>query len=56
MDDTVKLRTSDDPYVKLKASCAVLIGGSKVLADMLARPQGHSSSSSVDVAATERRA
>ena len=39
MDDTVTIRTSDDPPVRLEASRAVLAANSKVFADMLSVPQ-----------------
>lgn len=39
MDDTVTLRTSDNPPVEIKASRAVLAVNSKVFADMLSVPQ-----------------
>lgn len=53
MDDTITLRTSDDPPVELKAPRAVLIAGSKVFADLLALPQKPSADSSMDVAEIE---
>ncbi|GAA5893793.1 hypothetical protein JCM8208_001246 [Rhodotorula glutinis] len=45
MDDTITIRTSDDPPVELKAARAVLVAGSKVFADMLSLPQGASPAS-----------
>ncbi|GAA5936092.1 hypothetical protein JCM3775_003578 [Rhodotorula graminis] len=56
MDDTITLRTSDDPPVELKAARAVLTSGSKVFSDMFSLPQGASSTSqgtSIDVAEKE---
>lgn len=38
MDDTITLRTSDDPPVEFKAPRSVLIAGRKVFADLLALP------------------
>ncbi|GAA5848763.1 hypothetical protein JCM9279_002937 [Rhodotorula babjevae] len=45
MDDSITLRTSDDPPVELEVSRATLAVNSKVFADMLSSPQGASSTS-----------
>ncbi|GAA5848869.1 hypothetical protein JCM9279_002969 [Rhodotorula babjevae] len=40
MDDTITIRTSDDPPVEFKAARSTLVTGSKVFSDMLSLPQG----------------
>lgn len=56
MDDTITLRTSDDPPVELNVSRAVLAVGSKVFGDMLSIPSGSSTAQDAkfDLAETQR--
>jgi len=54
MDDTITLRTSDDPPVELNVSRAVLAVGSKVFGDMLSIPSGSSAGQEAKVDLAEK--
>ncbi|GAA5945198.1 hypothetical protein JCM3775_003694 [Rhodotorula graminis] len=49
MQDTITIRTCDDPPVALEASRAVLAANSKVFADMLAIPTQAETSTGIDI-------